>query len=457
MLFSSMIDRFVEASPFCVMARGLMERALSPAGLDAVFEKSAEQQYTKALLFSTTVDLMSTVVCRIRPSVHAAYQAKKADVGVSVRALYDKLASVELKTSAAVVEHTAERLEPIIRQMGGTSPPLLEGYKAKILDGNHLAHSERRMGILRDVAAGPLPGQTLVVYEPETDLVTGVIGCEDGHTQERKLLDQIWPLVHKRDLWIADRNFCTTKFLSGVAARCGFFAVRQHASTLRWEREGRRRKVGKTDSGVLYERRLWLLDEDGKEFSVRQITLELTTPTRDGETVIRVLSNLPSKIPAAKIAALYRERWKIEHLFQKMTQLLRCEIDTLAYPKAAVFGFCVALAASNVLAATKAALRATHKDASLDDDLSDFMVAEELSGTYRGMMIALPGEEWTKLAALSDSEFIEWLLAIAKGVRLDRYQKSKRGPKKPRTRRTRFKKAKHVATSRLIDAAKKKK
>ena len=155
MLFSSMIDRFVEASPFCVMARGLMERALSPAGLDAVFEKSAEQQYTKALLFSTTVDLMSTVVCRIRPSVHAAYQAKKADVGVSVRALYDKLASVELKTSAAVVEHTAERLEPIIRQMGGTSPPLLEGYKAKILDGNHLAHSERRMGILRDVAAGP--------------------------------------------------------------------------------------------------------------------------------------------------------------------------------------------------------------------------------------------------------------------------------------------------------------
>ena len=351
----------------------------------------------------------------------------------------------------------SERLEPIIRQMGGTSPPLLEGYKAKILDGNHLAHSERRMGILRDVAAGPLPGQTLVVYEPETDLVTGVIGCEDGHTQERKLLDQIWPLVHKRDLWIADRNFCTTKFLSGVAARCGFFAVRQHASTLRWEREGRRRKVGKTDSGVLYERRLWLLDEDGKEFSVRQITLELTTPTRDGETVIRVLSNLPSKIPAAKIAALYRERWKIEHLFQKMTQLLRCEIDTLAYPKAAVFGFCVALAASNVLAATKAALRATHKDASLDDDLSDFMVAEELSGTYRGMMIALPGEEWTKLAALSDSEFMEWLLAIAKRVRLDRYQKSKRGPKKPRTRRTRFKKAKHVATSRLIDAAKKKK
>ena len=450
MLFSSMIDRFVEASPFCVMARGLMERALSPAGLDAVFEKSAEQQYTKALLFSTTVDLMSTVVCRIRPSVHAAYQAKKADVGVSVRALYDKLASVELKTSAAVVEHTAERLEPIIRQMGGTSPPLLEGYKAKILDGNHLAHSERRMGILRDVAAGPLPGQTLVVYEPETDLVTGVIGCEDGHTQERKLLDQIWPLVHKRDLWIADRNFCTTKFLSGVAARCGFFAVRQHASTLRWEREGRRRKVGKTDSGVLYERRLWLLDEDGKEFSVRQITLELTTPTRDGETVIRVLSNLPSKIPAAKIAALYRERWKIEHLFQKMTQLLRCEIDTLAYPKAAVFGFCVALAASNVLAATKAALRATHKDASLDDDLSDFMVAEELSGTYRGMMIALPGEEWTKLAALSDSEFMEWLLAIAKRVRLDRYQKSKRGPKKPPPTMDQYRNGGHVSTYKLL-------
>jgi Transposase DDE domain len=456
MLFKDLFDRFVDQGPICVMARGLMERALTPQRLDALFAKTAQRQYTRELLFSTTVDLMALVVCRVQPSVNAAYQARKEEVGVSVRALYDKLQCLEPGISAALVQHTAERLEPIIRQMKGTKPPLLKGYKAKILDGNHLAGSERRPKILRDVAAGCLPGQTLVVLEPETGLASGVLCCEDGHTQERKLLAEIWPQVEERDLWIADRNFCTTMFLFGLAARQGFFIIRQHASTLRWQREIKRRRVGRTETGDLYEQKLWLQDEAGKEVEVRQITLVLKKPTRDGEKTIRLLTNLPTKVRAVRIAELYRERWTIEKLFQSMTELLRCEVNTLAYPKAALFGFCAALAAHNVLATVKAALRATHKGVSLDEQLSDFYVAEELAGTYRGMMIALPEAEWKYLAVLSDRDFVAWLVAVAKRVRLDRYAKSPRGPKKPRQRRTRFSKAKHVATSRLMAEAKKK-
>jgi Transposase DDE domain len=456
MLFKDLFDRFVDESPICVMARGLMERALTPQRVDELFEKTAQRQYTRELLFSTTVDLMALVVCRVRPSVNAAYQAKKEEVGVTVRALYDKLECLEPGISAALVRHTAERLEPIIRRMKGTRPPLLKGYKTKILDGNHLAGSERRPKILRDVAAGCLPGQTLVVLEPETGLASDVICCEDGHTQERKLLDLIWSMVEERDLWIADRNFCTTKFLFGLAARKSCFIIRQHASTLRWTYEGKRRRAGRTKTGVLYERKLWLEDEEGNEVEVRQIELVLEKPTRDGEKTIRLLTNLPAKVRAAKVAELYRERWTIEKLFQSMTQLLRCEINTLAYPKAALFGFCVALAASNVLATVKAALRATHKKVALDEQLSDFYVAEELAGTYRGMMIALPEAEWKHLAEMSDRDFAAWLVSVAKRVRLNRYPKSPRGPKKPRPRRTRYAKAKHIATARLMADAKKK-
>jgi IS4 transposase len=456
MLFKDVFDRFVDGSPICVMARGLMERALAPQRLDLLFEKTAQRQYTKELLFSTTVDVMALVVCRVRPSVNAAYQARKDEVGVTVRALYDKLECLEPGISAALVRHTAERLEPIIRRMKGTKPPLLKGYKAKILDGNHLAGTERRPKILRDVAAGCLPGQTLVVLEPETGLASDVICCEDGHTQERKLLDLIWSMVEERDLWIADRNFCTTKFLFGLAVRKACFIIRQHAATLRWTYEGKRRRAGRTKTGVLYERKLWLEDEEGNEVEVRQIELVLDKPTRDGEKTIRLLTNLPTKARAAKVAELYRERWTIEKLFQSMTQLLRCEVNTLAYPKAALFGFCVALAAHNVLATVKAALRATHKKVSLDEVLSDFYVAEELAGTYRGMMIALPEAEWKHLAEMSDRDFVVWLTGVAKRVRLGRYPKSPRGPKKPRPRRTRYAKAKHIATARLMADAKKK-
>ena len=456
MLFKNLLDRFVDQSPICVMARGLMERALTPQCLDALFEKTAQRQYTRELLFSTTVDVMALVVCRVQPSVHAAYQARKAEIGVSVRALYDKLECLEPGISAAVVRHTAERLEPIIRQMKGSAPPLLKGYTVKILDGNHLASTERRPKILRDVAAGCLPGQTLVVLEPETGLASDVICCEDGHTQERKLLNLIWSMVEERDLWIADRNFCTTKFLFGLAARKAFFIIRQHASTLRWTRESKRRRAGRTKTGILYERKLWLLDEEDNELEVRQIELVLDKPTVDGEKTIRLLTNLPTKVRASRVAELYRERWTIEKLFHSMTKLLRCEVNTLAYPKAALFGFCMALAAHNVLATIKAALRATHKKVAVDEQLSDFYVAEELAGTYRGMMIALPEAEWKYLAEISDRDFATWLVNVAKRVRLDRYAKSPRGPKKPRPRRTRFSKAKHVATSRLMADAKKK-
>ena len=63
MLFNDLFDRFVDESPICVMARGLMESALAPHRLDALFEKTAQRQYTRELLFSTTVDVMALVVC----------------------------------------------------------------------------------------------------------------------------------------------------------------------------------------------------------------------------------------------------------------------------------------------------------------------------------------------------------------------------------------------------------
>ncbi len=60
-MLSPIFDRFVEKSPISVMARGMMERALNPEQLDQWFEKTAEAQYTKDLLFSSVFDIMTGV------------------------------------------------------------------------------------------------------------------------------------------------------------------------------------------------------------------------------------------------------------------------------------------------------------------------------------------------------------------------------------------------------------
>ena len=57
-----------------------MERLLDAQRLDTLFARTAQQQYTRELLFSSLVQLMSEVVLGVHPSVHAAYQANKTAI-----------------------------------------------------------------------------------------------------------------------------------------------------------------------------------------------------------------------------------------------------------------------------------------------------------------------------------------------------------------------------------------
>jgi hypothetical protein len=184
---------------------------------------------------------------------------------VKVTAVYARLARVPAAAGRDLVRHTARRLEPIIREMGGAQADLLPGYRVKILDGNHLGKTQRRIKPLRDVVAGPLPGQTLVVLDPALGLALDVVCCEDAHARERSLLDPILQTVAARDVWVADRNFCTTAFLFGIATRGGFFVIRRHAATLSWDRESPWVAAGRTDTGALEEQTIWLIGPGGAD------------------------------------------------------------------------------------------------------------------------------------------------------------------------------------------------
>ena len=225
MVLDDIFERFAAQSPVTVMARAALEHALDPGAIDALFEEVAQRHYTRTLLFSTVVDLMSTVVCNVRPAIHAAFQANAESIGVSLRAVYDKIDRTEPGLSAELVRHTARTLSPVITAMGGERRPWLPGYPIKILDGNHLAGTQHRLKELRAIGAGALPGHALVVLDPQAMLVADVFPCEDGHAQERSLLDQVLETIRSGEVWIADRNFCTTGFLFGIARRGGSFGV----------------------------------------------------------------------------------------------------------------------------------------------------------------------------------------------------------------------------------------
>ena len=451
MILGDIFERFAQDSPLSVMAQAVMENALSPTVIDQLFEDVAERQYTRKLLFSSIVDLMSVVVCRIRPAIHAASQAHGEIIDASIKAVYDKLDHTEPVLSAALVHSTAERLGPVIDARNGAQSPLLPGDRVRILDGNHLAGTEHRIKELRTIGAGALPGQALVVLDPRLMLATDVVLCEDGHAQERSLLDQVLELVRAGDLWIDDRNFCTTNFLFGIAGREAFFVVRQHASTLHWEFAGKRRACGRIDTGQVFQQTIRATNDAGEILILRRITVVLDKPTRDGDKEIHLLTNVPAKDARARvIAELYRKRWLIETAFQELEATLNGEINTLGYPKAALLAFCVALVAYNVLSTLKAALRSVHGEEVVAKEVSGYYVADEIKMTHRGMMIAIPEDEWVVFHDLTSPELAGVLVRLAEGVRLPKYKKHPRGPKKPRPKRQSGAKIKHVATAKIL-------
>src|SRR3954452_10637553 len=142
MLLGHIMERFAEKTPFAVMSRSLLERTLNPEALDALFEQSADSQYTRELTFSSVVELMGQVVTSAFPSVRAAYLDKSFGISVSLTALYNKLQGIEAGVAAELVSHTARQLQPLIQQIGGVLPEPVPGYPMHIVDGNNIAASE---------------------------------------------------------------------------------------------------------------------------------------------------------------------------------------------------------------------------------------------------------------------------------------------------------------------------
>lgn len=457
MVFDEVFSRFIEESPVSVMYRGVLENICSAERLDRMFEETAEKQVSGDLLFSTCADLLGLVVTGSHKSVNSAYRRRRKEVGVAVKSVYNKLSGIETAVSERMVRDTACDLTAIVENMGARCPSPLAGYEVRIVDGNHLRATDHRIKELRDVGAAPLPGHALAIWNPQTELIEDVITCEDGHASERSLFPQLLEKVERGQCWIEDRNFCTFDFLWQIKhTKKAYFVARQHGS-LQGPLIGKRRKLGRIETGVVYEQSMKLTDQTGRKLVVRRITVRLDEPTRDGDQELHVLTNLPVRVSGKRIARLYADRWQIEAAFRELATALRSEINTLGYPRAALFGFCLAVVSYNVLNVVRGALnKASDKGNDGDKEarkFSTYYLSEEIAGVYRGMMIAIPAEHWVEpFATLTPKQLATKLLWLAKQVDFDIFYtnpyipKPTRREKKPQRRR----KGKHVSTYKLL-------
>jgi hypothetical protein len=196
----------------------------------------------------------------------------------------------------------------------------------------------------------------------------------------------------------------------------------------------------------VYEQPLEIRDNQTHEtLVVRRISVELEEPTRDGDTEIHLLCNVPVEdADACRLSDIYRQRWEIENAFYLLTTTMTCEMKSQCHPRCALFLFCMAMLAS---------LYAEHEQEDVDA-MSQYNVSIDVVSPMEGMATAINEDEWATLVPSLVHAFADFLRTVSRRVDVRSYRKAVRGPKKPPPQRKRCKSGTHISSHRLLEQRK---
>jgi hypothetical protein len=450
MKVDDLLGRFTTRCPFAVLTQVCIH-ALAGDELDKVFHEERSRQYEREVAFSAVAMAVADVTLGFAENFNQAYKAHKKNLGVSLNSFYEKIKATELAVSEGLVARSARRSADMQDALGFVPWELLAGYRVFSIDGNHLQESDKRLGPLRDAFDAPLPGTIVARFDHQRQLFDRSYLLEDAHAQESSVSDRIAADLQPKDLLIADRHYCVLAFLQRIDQSRAAFAIRQHGR-FKGVLVGTRRKVGRTNTGTVYEQKI-LTSHHRDAFSMRRITLELDQPTRDGDTEIHILTNLPAEVSALQIADIYALRWEEETGFFYLTTTLTCEVPSVGHPRAALLLFCMALLAFNLRQVIFAALYAEHAEEDVQE-VSHHQVSVEVWRYTDGMLAAIDASLWDQWIPSHPQGVAQLLRRIVGSIPLREYRKSKRGPKKKKTTQKPNRPKTHMSTAKALAEAK---
>jgi len=452
-MLKSIFERFSKKAPVALLFRSLFARVFSPQKLNRIFSENRFWQVESSLLFSTVVEIVGSVVVRAKPSVHASFISHEEEVGVSKQAFYDKLAGIEVPVCEAMISECTAELVALLSAAQIKKPDLIEGYHCFVIDGKRLDGTEHRLDVARFTKSAPLPGSIVGILDTRVELFVHAIFDPDAYANERKMLAPYMTKFEKGALYFADSNFCDGPLIAAFLESNTFFVVRHHGRSPSWRKiVGCPKRLVGTDPAKqkVYEQEIEVQLPDKSWIRLRRITVVLATPTRDGDTELHLLTNLPTRVSAPCISEGYRGRWTIEVCLGKIASALNAEINTLSYPRACLFCFCLGLLAFNMISTLKQLLTRYNKTKQIPK-LSDYYIALEIGESQLAFDICFDHADWQKLQRMTSADFLQWVSDIAKNAKLTKYRTHTRAPKKPPPKRSSGKKRAHFSTHRALE------
>lgn len=332
--------------------------------LEELFERHRGRCYTKILDFPTLVHLMNDALVMYRGSGRESFDraAESGELPVSVRAAFAKLGRLPLKVSEAFLAEGSSRLRELSPLTKLCEPlPSLREFHVLILDGKAIKGVVKRLKSLRGRTGGVLGGRALVAMDFQRGQVVDMWTDPDGDANDVKFVPQLIPRVRERidgpRLWMADRQFADT-IQPAHFAECGdHFLVRYNKKVPFHQDPSRLSQQDKDVMGRDYvEDWGWI----GQPTSPRRRTVRRLTLKRPDEENIVLLTDLldADQYPATELLTLYSQRWGIEQIFQKVTEVFYLAKLIGGTPQATVFQFAFCLLLYNMIQVVRSTVAA---------------------------------------------------------------------------------------------------
>lgn len=409
--------------------------------LQPLYERHRGNGYQQQLTFPQLVAVVADALTRYHGSGRQAIRdaLDQQQLPTQQRAVYAKLSRVPLPLAEALLPQLTAQLRLLLPRdaVHTVLPPSLDGLNVVVLDGKKIKRVAKRLLEVRGRPGKVFGGKLLVAYLPRVGMAVALAADPDGEANDIRLVPRLLPQVRAAvagpRLWLADRQFCDLDQPVRFSDEGDHYLIRFSLKTSFHADPSRPSRMGVDGSGRNFREEWgWMgaASQGERRRYVRRLWLE-----RPGEEAVVLVTDLldAEAYPGVDLLALYVQRWQIETVFQKITEVFALRHLIGCTPQATVFQASLCLVMYNVLqvlrsyAATEAPLPVAVARVSLEklfDDVHEDLVAlhevlrvEEITVCFgsvpreealRERLGILLGRAWSK----------DWLQAVSKKVRV---------------------------------------
>jgi hypothetical protein len=346
------IEQVFQGVPLADAVLSLQSYLLQPDFLNGIFEAHRGRCYEALLEFSLFVELLSDALQKHGGSARQSLVKAEHEgrLTTTTRAFYGKLSRLPVEVSQALVVEAGLRLQPLLPDVAlRTLPASLSAFGIYMVDGKKLKNAAKRLLVTRGYAGKLFGGKLLVAWQPTTGLAFAMSAHLDGEKNDSPLMPALLPQVAHAlpgpRLGVADRQFCDLVQIERWRANGDHYLLRYHPKLTFHPDPARPTQTTTDERGrKVLEEWGWLGVPSRKERPyVRRITLQRGQGDEDIILVTDLLD--AAAYPATDLLAVYALRWRIECVFQQITEIFSLDHLIASTPQGTIFqaAFCLIL------------------------------------------------------------------------------------------------------------------